>query len=572
VSNSDSVAFTNGTLTSGGTYDTNTTFTGIYYTQGGGTFVNNGTAYLYTGSTIGSNLAYQAGNTATVTNNGILYVGTTAAPAQLTIYGNYVQSSSGTLNIAIIPAGASTTSAGTNYSQLYTTGTATLSGTLNVNVTAGFYKDGTTFNVVDALKGITNNGATFTVNSGSPPIFLNFTSLGVQTVSGTEQAYQVEVTHNGYASTMTSLGGSANQIAVAGAFDYKNSAKTTGLLATANANPAGDEATLLGQLDVLDLNDAKVALNTLSPEGYLAYASALRDQANAFARQVDLRMTDQNSKHPEDGWWFNFLGAFDTASTASTTGGYRTRDHLFGVYAGYDLSGPHHVIGIAASISWDSLHYALNSLTGTNRDFAFAVYGAQNFGALRLSGQLAYNLGHMSATHTTTLGDYTRTGKGKAGENMFKATAQLGYDVKLGGYKLEPFVGIDFNKGQVNSFTETDAGAANLTVGAIKADRTEALFGASVNRDHGVFRPYLKALYREKISGSDATTVSAYLDGDNSTAFSVNGLGLGKGEFDANAGINWVFDDAGALFVGYQGTYRSSYQSHGISLGLRLEF
>ena len=69
-----------------------------------------------------------------------------------------------------------------------------------------------------------------------------------------------------------------------------------------------------------------------------------------------------------------------------------------------------------------------------------------------------------------------------------------------------------------------------------------------------------------------AAAISAYLDGDNSTAFSVNGLGLGKGEFDANAGINWVFDDAGALFVGYQGTYRSSYQSHGISLGLRLEF
>ncbi|HZV09835.1 MAG TPA: autotransporter outer membrane beta-barrel domain-containing protein, partial [Novosphingobium sp.] len=415
-----------------------------------------------------------------------------------------------------------------------------------------------------AVGGISGNFTSVTYNGNSSSLFLDWDIIGaVSSGSGSEQYYEVSATHTGYANAMRSNGGTNNQIAVASGLDP--------LISIANADTTSGEATLLGEVDALNLAQAKVFLNSVSPEGYLAYATALRDQANMFARTVDQRMTDQNSKHPEDGWWFTTMAQFDFASTASTQGGYRTRDHMFGLAAGYDLSGPNHVIGLATSISWDSLHYALNSLNGTNRDWAVALYGAQNFGRLRLYGQIAYNMGHLSTTKTITIGDYTWTANARAPEHLFKATANLGYTWSLGQYKLEPFGGIDFNSGRVAGFTEYNAGAADLTVSAMSASHTDVLAGVNVTRNKGIFRPYFKMAYRRQLTG-DRNTVSAYFDGQSSGTFSVTGLPVGRDEIDPSAGINWVFDDAGSLYVGYQGTIRSNYNSEGINLGIRLEF
>jgi len=43
-------------------------------------------------------------------------------------------------------------------------------------------------------------------------------------------------------------------------------------------------------------------------------------------------------------------------------------------------------------------------------------------------------------------------------------------------------------------------------------------------------------------------------------------------QFDVDAGLNWVSEDEGGLFLAYQGTYRNDYTSHGVVAGIRLEF
>jgi len=128
-------------------------------------------------------------------------------------------------------------------------------------------------------------------------------------------------------------------------------------------------------------------------------------------------------------------------------------------------------------------------------------------------------------------------------------------------------------KGKVKSFTESGAlTAAELTVGEMKADRTDLIAGASLTRSHGVFRPYGRVTYRTKLGSSNNANVSAYFDGLSGNGFTVTANPEGKHEIDADAGINWVFDDAGSLFVGYQGTIRNKFQSHGINFGIRIEF
>ncbi len=545
VAGSNAVSITNNT---GGI------FSGVISTGDTTTLSNSGTMYLYAGSTLG--YYYTAGGTSLLSNAGSLTIGTASAPALLNVAGNFAQTSAGTLNIAIAPAGTAATAPGYNYSQIATTGTATLGGTLNLNVAAGFYPTGSVYKVIDAKGGISGN---FSSVTGADLLFVSFINNGI-VASGTGQAYQFTALHKSYATVLGQNSATPNQLAVAGGLDK--------LLTYANTNTGTDAASLLGQVDILDINQAKGFLDQLSPAGYLAYAQALHDQANTFSRLIGLRMNDQNSDHPEDGWW---LTPSYQSSFTSVTGTARTKQSLLGFSGGYDFSGPRHVFGAALNLSWNTLKNGNATLTGTNRDYGIALYGAQSFGPIRLSGQVAYHSGKASVTRAMQLGNYYRTSTGSGTENLLKATAQVGFNLTAKGFTLQPFVGVDYAKGKISSFTETGGGAANLTVSSINADRTDLIAGVSFTRSKGKWRPYTTVTYRNLQSGGD-NTVTAYLNGDSSTAFTVAGLAKLKTEVDVNAGMNIVFDDAGSLFFGYQGTYRSNFKAHGINLGIRLEF
>jgi uncharacterized protein with beta-barrel porin domain len=402
--------------------------------------------------------------------------------------------------------------------------------------------------------------------SGATLPFISFVNNGIVAgTTATQQYYQFEVERVGtYATDIKAAGfGTPNQLAVATAL---NPIVT---FAEATGNSATQEATLIGDIDQLTIAQATALFDQMSPAGLVSYANALRDEANTLEREVQLRMGDQNSDHAEDGWW----GGFDTQIDIGGDTANTSKQTLFGFNGGFDVSGPHHVLGLAGSIMFDSLHNSGSTLTGHNRDFAFSGYGGYDLGPIHVTGQLQYNFGRLSTTRTLTLGTITDTGTGHAGEGLFKATATAGFMLKAGGYTFEPFGGIDFDHGHINSFTETGDGAAALTVLPISANRTDLLAGIALTKSSGKFRPYLRATFRDEIGGNtNDALVTAYFDGNTATEFTVTGVTAAKHEGDINAGINWVFEDAGSLFVGYQGTIRSGYDAHGINLGIRLEF
>jgi len=598
--------FTNGTTG---------TFSGLLFTQDQTTVVNNATgvypstATNYGGQAYGMTILGSASNPSSIglpgtvssfTNNGNLTIGSVSSPTVFTIYGSFTQTAAnGVLNIAIAPQGTQTNTAGLTYSQIYAKGsggTATLAGTLNLNIAPGFYATGSVYQVVLADHGITASNLTITGNSLP---FVRFQSCGVvntnatsvcggqtlaatQTTSATQQAYDfISIHTSDYAQSLISAnaGATANQLAVARGLNP--------LIALASATPSGNEAGFLGNVDVLTNSAALQLLNSASPQGYYAYAEGLRDQANAFSRAINLRLQDQNSNHDEDGWWTSAQA--QTQLTSAT--GYNSKSKLIGFTGGYDYSGPHHVYGIAANISWDALHYAPGTMSGHNRDIAVAAYSGWYVGPLHLTGQLAYNFGHLGANKTLQFTTYTTTGTGSsatstptttgilnhasASEGLLKATGTAGLNIKAGSLLFEPFVGVDFMRGGVHAFTETSAfsSAAALTVSPISADRTDLLGGVSLARARGEFRPYLRVAYRDRLSGANSHVTAAF-DGLSGAAdsFTVVANPTAKGEIDTNAGANWVFDDAGSLFLGYQNVIRNGQHAHGVNLGIRIEF
>jgi hypothetical protein len=81
----------------------------------------------------GATVSGSATITSSVTNSGTIYIGGPGATGQLTINGNFTQTSQGILNMEI--AGLT---AATQFDQLAISGTATLAGTLNVQLLNGF--------------------------------------------------------------------------------------------------------------------------------------------------------------------------------------------------------------------------------------------------------------------------------------------------------------------------------------------------------------------------------------------------------------------------------------------------
>ena len=557
-----SVSFTNGASAN---------FSGSIVTGDTTTIVNNATgnnaagvgyAMLLNTSTIG---ASSGSASSSLVNNGVLTIGSTVTPALVTINGSFQQNSAGVLNMAIVSNSVGATSQA--YSEIDAIGgTAKLAGTLNVNVVAGFFPVGSKYNLIVADAGITGNFATINVlnASGATLPFITFVDNGIVTgATAGQQYYQFEVARVGtYATDIASVA-TPNQIAVATALNP--------IVAVAEAAPSGattNETTLIGQIDQLTVAQATALFDQMSPAGLLSYSTALRDEANNLERAIWLRMGDQNSDHAEDGWWGSANGQVDVSKATTDS----SKQRLLGFNLGYDLSGPHHVFGLAGTVAFDSLHNAGSTLKGSNRDFGFAGYGGYDAGPIHLTAQVGYNFGHLSTTRTLTLGTVTDTATGKASEHLFKAVGTAGFMLHAGGYTLEPFAGIDFMRGKINGFTETGDGAAALTVLPINADRTDVLAGLSLTRSSGKLRPYLRATYRSQIGNNGANFVSAYFDGNTDSTFTVAGVPAAKHEEDINAGVNWVFEDAGSLFVGYQGTLRNGFSSHGLNLGIRLEF
>jgi len=584
-----SVSFTNGVKANfNGTISTEDTTTLVNYATGLNLAGVGYAMLLGNGSALGS-----ASSGSSLTNKGVLTIGSTSAPALVAINGNFTQTGTNpqtgvtpVLNMAIVGAGSTTSgplNAGTNvpYSQIDAIGgTASLAGILNVNVVAGFFPVGTKYDLIVADKGITGNfgngipgnGVNVTNASGLVLPFITFGNGQIVTISGTQQAYEFVVSRiNNYAVDIASIA-TPNQLAVAkalgGGINPDGSAIQGGLVTVANATPTGQEATLVGQIDQLTIPQATALFDQMSPAGLLSYATALRDESNNFQRAIWLRMGDQNSDHAEDGWWGSANGQFDVSKATADA----SKQTLIGFNLGYDLSGPHHVFGVAGNISFDSLKNAGSTLKGNNRDYALAAYGGYDMGPVHLTAQVGYNFGHLKTTRTLTPGTTTDTATGSASEHLFTATGTAGFMLHAGGYTFEPFAGVDYMRGKIKGFTETGDGAAALTVLPINADRTDLLAGLSLTRSSGKFRPYLRAVYRSEIGHSGADTVSAYFDGNTATSFTVAGVPAARHEEDINAGINWVFEDAGSLFVGYQGTLRNGFNSHGINAGIRLEF
>ncbi len=147
------------------------------YTQTGNS--SQGATYLYGATLSANNVNLQGGSffaqgTVTTamngnfTNAGILHLGVPGTPGSLQVNGNYVQTSAGTLDIQV---GGS--DPGVDYDQLTVSGTATLSGALNVSLIDGYVPpSGSSYQImIFQSETGTFTGGSIDRHFGNPPVY-----------------------------------------------------------------------------------------------------------------------------------------------------------------------------------------------------------------------------------------------------------------------------------------------------------------------------------------------------------------------------------------------------------------
>ena len=203
---------------------------------------------------------------------------------------------------------------------------------------------------------------------------------------------------------------------------------------------------------------------------------------------------------------------------------------------------------------------------------AYAAYLPKPFYAY---GSLGYALNLFNLERGINFGGLDRAASSSSTGNQLNAYGETGYDLRLNPVVLTPAVTLSYSQLWLNAFTESNAGALNLTVGPQNAQSFQTGVGGKIavpmKRDSVTVTPQAYAFYQHEYSDS-----SRILDAHLS---------------QAGNGFNFVTDAAHRNFavLGADVTIatkknlkvqldynaevgRGNYTAHYVSAGVRWEF
>ncbi len=555
---------------------------------GGDVLINNGGTLSGIGSLAG-NLVNASGATVAPGNS----IGT------LVVGGNYLQRAGSTLAIEINGANGAS-------DLLDVTGTATLDAgsTILVSVDgAEFVVNGDTFDIIEADGGVADNGAQVDTVSAT----LEFTLQIDPNFLNGDTTYTLEAFRGDDAYSAPAEPG--NNAAVGGALDS--------LIDLAEADPNGEVAGLLAQLDALSGAQLNEALNQLTPEvhntataiaidqtvrfataqsSYLrvkrrdmelaptvapsdpmagAMASASDDPSMLASAIAALQLTDDTaapSFEPGFGGYAEGYGAYSELDTQTNRTGYSAdsygfqsgidyqpaADLLFGVAFGYDRTDAD-LNGDRGDIEAQTFRVGPYLIYAPNEWYLISsvTFGFSEFDARR----------GMPALGRTARADYD-------GYDV-SAFLEGGYDFDLGeNWTITPTTSLQYGYFEHDSFTETGAAAANLKVRSRDSDSLRSRVGASLTGRFGaggksVISEFFVGWEHEFLDNSDIAYTSFNAGG---STFSID---TGSREEDSlfyGARVTIPIKQNARGYLSVNGRWSDGADAVGISGGLMIEF
>ncbi|MCX5678561.1 MAG: autotransporter domain-containing protein [Candidatus Omnitrophica bacterium] len=562
---SGGISGTTGKLTSPNTFDMQSgTVSAILAGAGGLNKTGAGVVTLnaaneYTGATTITGGTLTVGNAravsvGAVTNSATLNLDT----APLTITGKYTQNAGSTLALT-----ANSASAG-NFGSMTTAVVPTLDAASNVYVNIGGYiPNGATMTIVNTTgAGIAGNVAPGTINSSNPYV----------TFSGAISNNNLVLTANTNFSTATS---SSNGAAV-------------GAVLSNITNPSADMTTVLNALTLSTPGQVASSENSMTPATDGATTQASTAMLNNFVTNMETHLENVRTTGGATGIatgddylngidiWAQGLGDYAHQGPRGTSNGYNATSwgisggadkslcndsFRTGLGTGYgqtfvrskDFSGRTDIDSIPATIYCD---YENNTLP-------FYVDAAFTF---------IYNL--YNGSRQVTAGIISRTANADYNGQQYSGYVEGGYSFFYKNISLTPLASFQYMHLHTGSYTESNAGALDLSVVSQDYDMAQTGFGAKVacpfENKWGTLTPdlHFKWLY-DWVGDAQASTASFAGGG---SAFGTNGFSPAQSEWDFGVRLDFKTKYNVTLGLDYDFIFKADYYEHYGTLDVRYSF
>lgn len=426
------------------------------------------------------------------------------SPGTTSVTGNYTQSAAGTLLVEIASA--------TSFDRLVVTGAANLAGTVRVETLGGYNPLGQSFTFLTATGGVNGTFGSFTHNlSGSAATTAQVTYAPT---SATVSFRQLPFT--GFAET-------PNQTAVANAGQ--------------NVVPVTDALN-----DVPQAGQFPGALNALSPQGYAVWSEAAFAQGTALTDR--LARFDGNVPG-RDEFYFD-VSERRTRMQGDADVGETTFTNSFGLVGGNTAFTPNFTFGGFFSFGrmTASLGTPGSSTTAKDKMPGLRAVWSRPDGWYT-EAVLAYGFDDYESTRVIAFPGTNATATSTTKGHQWLGGFTAGKHITHGAVTFSPFGGLLANRWEANGFTETGAGAFNLTVGDQSARSLRSQLGAEIRLNRGFLQPHLRAAWLHEFA-NDARGLDAAFGGVNYTVVTREPQ-RDSGLF--TAGLDFVFGPRALLYV-----------------------
>jgi outer membrane lipase/esterase len=252
-----------------------------------------------------------------------------------------------------------------------------------------------------------------------------------------------------------------------------------------------------------------------------------------------------------------------------TTGGitagadYRVNDHLVAGMSGGYLHGQASIAQpTAGTVSNQSGRYGI-----------YATAFTDNFHAnIYLGGAVDFFI----TNRNINFASITRTATASPRGNEINIDPSLSYDIRVKDWAIfTPFAGLDYDRLMVNSFTETGAGALNLSVGPQTAKTLESSLGLRFSEklpvEAGTIIPFASLGWRHEFE-NQSRPIDAQLASAGGSQFSIRTGNFAQDGTLVGAGISGTWHDDVLTKLEYSGDFRSHYHDHIVDANLRWKF
>jgi len=205
--------------------------------------------------------------------------------------------------------------------------------------------------------------------------------------------------------------------------------------------------------------------------------------------------------------------------------------------------------------------------------FHLGAYGAWTDGAWTLAGSLAYGAAHVATEREIAF--LGRTAEASYWTHGIGLSGEASYAVELtDGTRLAPLFTFDAGWSGHGGFTETGAGALNLTAAAQGWSRLDAGLGIALTHTilSGTGKVTLEGRAVWEHAYAEVAPSQALALAGSPAGFTVLGPDAGRDRLRLGAGISWQVSDAMSLRARYDGLFSGTQASHAAAVGLALGF